>query len=227
MLVPELDFHATRMQPAPEILAQSREREEEIGEPNPVADLVLETLQHAPAMRYKGWKRVQDTLTIIPPARRTTELMGLLCAALRGEMIHWQRLQKIEQSISLESLRSMYVMDVILILSVLTGLEVKQEEIVPPVPLAYPEIEEDYLVLDDILFQLQMLRTVDPDDQANQIGVQRFREVLGRLMARIRPGGLFAAMAGHLAQLVRNAAPDDNFDFNDPDQVLADCAVYL
>lgn len=59
------------------------------------------------------------------------------------------------------------------------------------------------------------------------MAVQRFREVLGRLMARVRPGELFTAMAGHLAQLVRDAAPDDNFDFNDPDQVLADCAVYL
>ncbi|UKZ61452.1 uncharacterized protein TrAtP1_002718 [Trichoderma atroviride] len=214
------------MQPAPEISAESWKKEE-MGEPNPVADLVLETLQHAPAMRYKGRKRVQDTLTLIPPARRTTELVGLLCAALRGEMIYWQRLQKIEQSISLESLRSMYIMNVILIVSVLTGLEVRQEEIVPPVPLACPVIEEDYLALDDILVQLQKLKTVDADDQANQIEVQRFRQVLGRLMARVRPGQLFAAMAGHLAQLVRDSAPDDNFDFANPRQVLTDCALYL
>jgi hypothetical protein len=226
ILAPEWDFHATKMQPAPEMLVESWGKDE-MGEPNPVADLVLKTLLQAPALHYKGWRRVQDTLTIIPPARRTTELVSLLCSALRGEMFYWQRLQKVEQSISLESLRSLYIMNVILLVSVLTGLEVSREEILPSVPLAYPVIEEDYLALDDILVELQRLKAADADDQANQMEVQKFREVLGRLMARVRPGKLFAAMTGHLAQLMRDAAPDDNFDFDDPHRVLADCAVYL
>lgn len=226
ILAPELAFHATTMQPAPKISAESRESEEEIGEPNPVADLVLDTLQQAPALRYKGWKRVQDTLSTIPPARRTTELVNLLCSALRGEIVYWQRLQKIEQSISLESLRSLHIMDVIFPVSVLAGLEVKPEEIPPPVTMAYSEIEEDYLALDYTLVQLQKLKTVDPDDQVTQMEVQRFREILGRLMARVRPGKLFAAMTEHLTQLVRDSAPD-NFDFTDPSQVLIDCALYL
>ncbi|KAM0452030.1 hypothetical protein ACHAPV_009754 [Trichoderma viride] len=226
ILAPELAFYVTKMQPAPEILAELREKEE-IGEPNPVADLVLETLQQAPALRYKGWKRVQDTLSTIPPARKTSELVNLLCSALQGEMVYWQWLQEIEQSISLESLRSLYMMNVILPVSVLAGLEVKSEEILPPVPLAYPEIEEDYLALDDIHVKLYKLKTVDPDDQVAQMEVQKFRQVLCRLMARVRPGKLFAAMTGHLTQLVRDAAPDANFDFADPHQVLTDCALYL
>ncbi|KAM0445081.1 hypothetical protein ACHAO4_009966 [Trichoderma viride] len=226
ILAPELAFHATKMQPAPEISVESREKED-IGESNPVADLVLETLEQAPALRYKGWKRVQDTLSTIPPARKTSELVNLLCSALQGEMVYWQWLQEIEQSISVESLRSLYMMNVILPVSVLTGLEVKSEEILLPVSLAYPEIEEDYLALDDIHVKLYKLKTVDPDDQVAQMEVQKFRQVLCRLMARVRPGKLFAAMTGHLTQLVRDAAPDDNFDFADPHQVLTDCALYL
>lgn len=227
-LAPELGFHATKMQPVPEISADSTKKEEEIGEPNPVADLVLETLQQAPALRYKGWNRVKDTLSIIPLARRTTELVSLLCAALRGEMIYWRRLQNIGQSILvLESRSSMHIMDVVFPVSVLTGLEVKSYELDPRVPMAYPEIEEDYLALEVILVQLQQLKTVDSNNQANKMGLQQFREVLGRLMGRVRPGKLFAAMAGHLAQIVRDSAPDDNFNFDDPHQVLADCALYL
>ncbi|KAK1246265.1 hypothetical protein MKX08_000067 [Trichoderma sp. CBMAI-0020] len=161
-LAPELAFHGTKMQPAPERSAESREKEE--GEPNPVADLVLETLQQAPALRYQGWNRVRDTLATIPPAKRTTELGSLLCSALQGEMIYWKWLQKIEQSISPESLRSLRIMNVVFPLSVLTGLEVQREEVRPPVPLTHPEVEEGYLALDDILVQLYKLRAVDASD---------------------------------------------------------------
>lgn len=148
-------------------MAKSREKEE-IGEPNPVADLVLETLQQAPALRYKGWNRVKDTLSHIPPSKRTTELVGLLCSALQGEMVYWQRLQKIEQSISLASLRSLSTTAAIFPVMVLTGLEVKPDETGTNVTTGFPEIEEDYLALDDILVQLQRLEKFDPDDQATR-----------------------------------------------------------
>jgi hypothetical protein len=241
-LAPELAFHVIPMpwqsasvtwvgpqQPAPKVSVESKEKEEEAQ--NPVADLVLGTLQQAPALRYKGWNRVQHNLSNFPLAKRTWELVYLLCSALQGEMVYWKQLQKIEQTISLEFLRSLSIFAVVFPVTVLAGLEIKLEEIPVLLTTAYSEIEEDLMALDDILNQLRKPQAVDPDDQILQMGEQNFREVLGRLMARVRPGELFAAMAGHLTQIVRDIAPEDLDSLRDEcklaNQVLIDCALYL
>ncbi|PTB46575.1 hypothetical protein M441DRAFT_113883, partial [Trichoderma asperellum CBS 433.97] len=183
------------------------EAEEEPDGSSPVAILIMKKLADAPPMMCLSWKKMFTELSIPSDLHTTSALVEWLNKSLREEETHWNILESLENTLTMERLASTDINQILDSICVLSGVDSGVKHPIEALQEHFMFFAYDCIELQSMHQRLRDTYLGHAIQSRGATTLKRFKKTWKLIIEELKPGRIAVEMRQYLGMLGEDFGP--------------------